>query len=149
MDDLTAAYLAGYLERGGTVRIYVNRGRDNAPEIETVQGNTAPIESAGIFVRVKASDMTVLRMLKRSFGGNLTKGQWQGWNEDAARLLEVILPYLKTGKRKAVVNLALEFHEFMEGKRRRAMESSLVFTVEDVEAVVRYKEALKEITRSK
>lgn len=149
MSDTTAAYLAGYLERGGAVRIYINRGSDNDPLIETAQGLSSPIESAGIYVRVRAEDMTVLRELKKMFDGNLSKGQWQGWNEHAAELLRAILPYLKTGKRKAIANLALEFHDFIEEKRKWAMSTALFFTAEDVEIITRYEAALREITGSK
>ena len=149
MNDTTSAYLAGYLERGGAIRIYINRGSDDTPVIETGQGSTVPIESAGIYIRVRASDMTVLRMLKEVAGGKLSPGQWQGWNDDAATVLRAIGPYLKTGKRKAVVSLVLEFHEFMEEKREEAMGGASCFTVEDVEAVVRYDVTLREITGSK
>ena len=149
MDDVTRAYLAGYLERGGAVRIYVNRSNDDSPVIETGEGSTAPIESAGIYVRVRATDATVLRLLRDNFEGNLTQGQWQGWNEDAAAVLKAIGPYLKTGKRKAVVGLALEFHEVMAGKRELAAGMPLFFTAEEMETVARYEVALKEITGSK
>lgn len=150
MDDIAAAYLAGYLERGGAIRIYVNKGSDGKPPvIETSQGETSPIESTGIYVRVRATDMTVLRMLKEMFDGKLSEGQWQGWNESAAALLRVIAPYLRTGKRKAVVTLALEFHEFIGRKREWATAPALFFTAEDVEVIARYEVALREITGSK
>ncbi|KKL56385.1 hypothetical protein LCGC14_2245920 [marine sediment metagenome] len=149
VDEAASAYLAGYLERGGAVRIYVNRLDDKeALLIETSHGEVSPIESAGIYVRVRSEDMTILRFLKGAFGGNLSKGQWQGWNEEAATLLRVITPYLRTGKRKALVQLALEFHEFIEMKRGWATESRLFFTAEDVEVIARYEMALKEITGS-
>lgn len=148
MDNTTAAYLAGYLERGGAVRIYINRvGDGKAPLVETTVGDVLPIESAGIYVRVRAEDMTVLRILYRLFKGNLSEGQWQGWNEDAALLLRAIVPYLKTGRRKAVVNLALDFNAFIEKGKRWAM-GTLLFTAEDVEVIARYEATLKEITGS-
>ncbi len=151
MDDTTAAYLAGYLERGGTIRIYVNQPRDEKfpPVIETSRGDVSIIESAGIYVRVRATDMTVLRLLKELFDGKLTRGQWQGWNEDAAVLLRAILPYLRTGKRKAVMQLVLDFHAFIERKREWATASALFFTAEDVEVIGQYEAALREITESR
>lgn len=150
MNDTTAAYLAGYLERGGAIRIYINKLSDGKPPvIETSQGETSPIESAGIYVRVRSTDMTVLRILKGMFDGKLSKGQWQGWNEDAAALLQAIAPHLRTGKRKAVVKLALDFHAFIERKREWATASALFFTAEDVEVIARYEAALREITGSR
>jgi len=150
MDDITAAYLAGYLERGGAIRMYINRVKDgDYLKIETVIGDTLPIESAGIYVRVRSADMTVLRDLKRMFKGKLSEGQWQGWNEDAAALLQGILPHLRTGKRKAMVNLVLEFHAFIESRKEQMMGSLLFFAVEDVDVIVRYEAALKEMTGSK
>jgi len=150
MDDITAAYLAGYLERGGAIRMYINRVKDSDYlKIETVIGDTLPIESAGIYVRVRATDMTVPRDLKRMFKGKLSEGQWQGWNEDAAALLQVILPHLRTGKRKAMVNLVLEFHAFIESRKEQMMGSLLFFTVEDMEVIARYEATLREITGSK
>ena len=92
--------------------------------------------------------MTVLRDLRRIFKGKLSGGQWQGWNEDAAALLRVILPYLRTGKRKAIVNLVLEFHAFIESRKEQMMGSLLFFAVEDVEVITKYEAALREITGS-
>jgi len=151
MNDTVCAYLAGYLERGGAVRIYVNRsgGDKSPPAIETSLGEMSPIESAGIYVRVRARDATVPRLLKGYFDGNLTEGQWQGWNEDAATLLRAIGPYLRTGKRKAVVRLVLEFHEVMREKREIARGMPLFFTAEEVEVVARYEATLREITGSR
>jgi len=149
MNETISAYLAGYLERGGAVRIYVNKGGDDSPVIDTESGLSSPIESAGIYVRVRSSDMTVLRLLKEEFDGKLSNGQWQGWNESAALLLRAIAPYLRTGKRRAVVGLALEFYGFLEEKKEIAAGAVLFFTVEDVERIARYEAALKEITGSK
>lgn len=153
MNNAAAAYLAGYLERGGAIRIYVNRGGDDSPSVQTSMGSTSPIESAGIYVRVRAQDPAVLRALKGEFEGKLSKRgkqwQWQGWNDDAANLLSAILPYLKTGKRKMVVTLALEFNEVMARKRDEARGMAMFFTAEEVDVVMQYEATLKEITGSK
>ena len=129
------------------MRIYINRVRDG-PSISTEEGSASLLESVGIYVRVKSSDMTVLRELRRMFRGNLSKGQWQAWNEEAANLLQRILPYLKTGKRRTLVRLVLEFHGFAEGLRMYPGGQPF-FTADNVKEALKYEQVLAEITATK
>lgn len=145
LDMTTAAYLAGYFERGGSLTAYIRKQKD-APSLAN---GMVPIESAGIYVRVRDQDPAVPRLLAANFKGKLTSvgtWSWQAWNEEAAHLLTTIQPYFRTGIRRALTKLLLEFHSFIERKREEWPTSrNLTLTAEDLKEIYLYREAIKSL----
>ena len=139
VDAAIANYLAGYLEGSGAFGTYFKeRKRASASP------GKSTFASAGIYVRVRTDNLAILKLLAAQFGGKLNQKQtsWQAWNDDAARLLHTIQPYLRTGSRKVLVNCLLEFHEFMarirSRRKVRGRRKPLILTASEYREIQRY-----------
>ena len=137
-----ATYLAGYLERSGSLSIYTQQSTN-----EPFQSPT--IVSAGIRVRLRDSDPAALNLVVQRFGGKVQRQgnvyHWTASNARAASLLETIQPFLRRGNRRILVSQLLAFHAFMGRKRRRAklLQQPLSLSLDDLEEIAAYRQALR------
>jgi hypothetical protein len=125
LEPTLAAYFAGLFDGEGYVNVYVPKERNTAV----------------LFVGIGSTDFSVLEMLKRTFGGCLTKirissvvskrvsREWKITNEGAADFLRAVYPYLQIKKRQAA--LAFKFRKMMDqnfrskDEHRRSLLESL------------------------
>ena len=107
LEPTLAAYLAGFFDGEGYVTIHVPADRN----------------TADLYVGVGSTDMGLLELLRRTFGGCLTRirvssrlsrrpsREWKATNEGAAEALRAMYPYLRVKKRQAA--LAFKFRKVM------------------------------------
>lgn len=135
-------YLAGYLERSGSLSIYTQKSTGEPLRPPT-------IVSAGIRVRLRDSDPATLNLVARHFGGKVRQRgnsyYWTAVNARAANLLNQVRPFLHRGTRKVLVDQLLEFHAFMGRKRRRAklLRQPLGLSPDDLVEIAIYQRTLR------
>lgn len=146
MDEITAAYLAGYFERAGFFRIYVKERPAYPGATRKVPG------SAGIHLRVRDSDPGALRLLEQTFGGKVRpEGNgyvWMTWNQTAVDVLTAIQPHLRRGKRRALAKLLIGFYEVLKASKlqpRSSIDVALGLPKELMEQIKVYKMALSQL----
>ncbi|HVB98590.1 MAG TPA: hypothetical protein VNJ12_04565 [Candidatus Dormibacteraeota bacterium] len=124
MEPETAAYFAGLFDGEGYITVYPGR----------------PDHSAVLYAGMGSTDLSVLDLLKRTFGGCLTRPrissrasrrisrEWKITNEGAADFLRAIYPYLRIKKRQAA--LAFKFRKMMSQNFRSRDEHRMKLFLE-------------------
>lgn len=144
IDPGEAAYLAGYLERSGSLSIYTQKAVN-----QFATATTKIIISAGIRIRLRDPDSAALTLCASRFGGKVhRRGQFHFWtavNTRAAQLLKGVYPFLRRGTRRILVNQLLEFHVFMSRKRKSAklLRQPLNLSEDDRNEILFYQETIR------